>query len=228
MKQKIILLNQKNRKDNIFPVELRKLFAKSELFGEEFFNYKDGKTNQSLSPIVMTKQGMVGIVAQGQEGMNILTKELENLIAFIEKSALFTGFELKSNELSGYYSEKPYKYSIKSYVVACSLTEERIFKNLPKSEQVAFLKIKIERDIKRYATRWGIDLVDEDLRIFVSEDSLVDENYSYMVHQSKQDGYKKSIMVIRNMRFVANLKINGFWALGRFSSSGNGRLWYER
>ena len=228
MKQKIILLNQKDRKNSIFPVELRKLFAKSELFGEAFFNYKGGKTNQYLSPIIMTKQGKVGIVAQGQEGMDILVEELANLTTFIEESDLFTGFEFKSNDLSGYYSEKPYKYSIKSYVVACSLTEERTFKDLPKSEQVAFLKVKIERDIKRYATRWGIDLVDEDLRIFVSEDSLVDENYSYMVHQSKQDGYKKSMMVIRNMSLVANLKINGFWALGRFSSSGNGRLWYER
>ena len=228
MKQQIILLNQKDKSKKIFPEELRKIFAQSELMGEAFFNYSNGKPKQDLSPVIMTKQGRVGFVLQGQEGLDIFTNELSNLSCFLEQSDLFTGFEVQTNNLTGVYSEKPFRYSVKSFVLCCSLSEEKAFKNLKKCEQVDFLKVKIERDIKRYATRWGIDLADEDLNIFVFEDSFTDSNYSYTVHNSSQDGYKKTIMMIRNMQFVANLKIGGFWSLGRFSSAGNGRLWYER
>lgn len=214
--------------NNLYPAELKEKMAKSEKFSEAFFGYENGHPiPDGLGSVLFCKLSGVGIVFQGDSGLLLIKTPsfLFDFNRFLHESKLAKGFVLKEMSLSLRKSPFPILYHAKSMVIARTLEKQMFFKSMSTDEKVAFLEKMIARDIEQYANRYGLNVYDE-LNVRVDPESA-EQSLSYFKHKKTAKGGHTTLTIMRDLLFSVDVKLSGYWAVGRVRTNGNGRVAYD-
>jgi hypothetical protein len=213
--------------DDLYPHHLKEKMASSNLFDEAVFGYRDGgPIPKGLGNALFAKVGATGIVFQGESGRKLIESPnfMINLQSFLEENNLAKGFTFKNMELSLARSNFPILYRARSMVIARTLEKQVEFKAMTTDEKLAYLEHLITRDIESYAARYGIDVLD-DLNVRVDPESA-EQKLSYFKHKKTKSGGHTTLTLMRDLRFSCDARLNGYWAIGRVRTNGNGRVAY--
>lgn len=208
---------------NLFPADLRKKMAKSELFSESFMGYRNGNpVPDGLSDVLFCMhEGRPGFVLQGDEGLAHMETPgfMLKLNRFIKNEGLGSGFLIDDRTLSASRSVFPVIYKAKSVVIAKTIEKQLAFKEMSDEQKFVYLESMISRDVEAYASRYGLEIVDE-LNVMV-DPSAVEQKLSYYKHKKTNTGHT-SATIIRDLAFSLDVNLLGYWAVGRLRSLGNG------
>jgi hypothetical protein len=210
---------------SLFPDDLRKIMAGSNLFPESVFGYRDGKPiPEGLGDVLFCKIGEPGLVFQGEAGMQIMSQGdvFSSLSRLIRERSLAVSFNVKSLNFGAGYSHYPIIYRANNVVITKDLDKQVKFKQMGTEERVSFVSQMIKRDLLSYAERYGV-FIGEDLEIMVDPDS-VEQKLRYQKHKPTSSGSHTTATILSHIDFSVDSKLMGYWAIGRLRSIGKGRV----
>ncbi|MBE0470234.1 MAG: hypothetical protein IBX55_12100 [Methyloprofundus sp.] len=210
---------------SLFPDDLRKIMAGSNLFPESVFGYRDGKPiPEGLGDVLFCKIGEPGLVFQGEAGMQIISQGgvFSSLSKLIREQSLAVSFNVESLSFGAGYSPYPIIYRANNVVITKDLDKQAKFKQMSIEDRVSFVSQMIKRDLLSYAERYGV-FIGDDLEVMVDPAS-VEQKLRYQKHKPTSSGSHTTATILNHIDFSVNSKLMGYWAIGRLRSIGKGRV----